>query len=119
MRPPRPLHGARWWLRFGAAGGAALVFALTLFSASPVAHGWLHEKGGRAHDTASTPETAGEESGCPVEMFANGVSLPLEAPLAAPIGLFDLRPEARAPDFISLVSPRFLHQPERGPPAMG
>lgn len=100
--------------RLLAGGCAALVFALTIFAASPVAHGLLHDDGhDHHHDQASTDDT------CAVVLFAGGVSLPV-GPLA-------ITPPTIVPQGVSpvtaadvfLVSPRYLRQPERGPPVSG
>lgn len=93
--------------RFLAAGSAALVFALTVFAASPVAHDRLHD-----HD-----HPAQAEDRCAVVLFADGV-----VPMLDPLAVTPPAPIAR--DFVAataadifLVSPRYLRQPERGPPA--
>lgn len=90
-----------------AAGGAALVLALSVFAASPVAHNWLH----------ADSDHATREHGCAVVLFADGVSLPLD-PLAVPLPIEatrELSPSTAAEVF--LISPRYLRQPERGPPS--
>ena len=89
-------------------GCAALVLALTIFAASPSAHGLLHDHG---HCHAVSDE------GCAVVMFASGISLPV-APLAItpPANVVQgISPVTAAEVF--LVSPRYLRQPERGPPS--
>ena len=88
-----------------AAGSAALIFALGLFAASPVLHGQLH------HLSDSTLD-----DGCAIMLFANGVSMPLAA-TAPPPPSADWR-EGRpvSSTEILLDSPRYLLQPERGPP---
>ena len=93
--------------RLLAAGCAALVFALTIFAASPTAHGLLHDDD---HQHADSDEA------CAVVMFASGVSLPV-APLAItpPTSVVQgISPVTAAEVF--LVSPRYLRHPERGPP---
>jgi hypothetical protein len=94
--------------RFIAAGCAALVLALTVFAASPVAHSLLHDD---AHQHAV------HEEPCAVVMFASGVALPV-APLAItpPMAILQFVARATAPE-IFFVSPRYLWQPERGPPS--
>lgn len=94
--------------RLLATGCAALVLALTIFAASPSAHGLLHDDG---HSVATG------EDGCAVVMFASGVSLPVAPlsvtpPVSVPQGI---SPVTAAEVF--LVSPRYLRQPERGPPS--
>ena len=92
--------------RLLAAGGAALVFALTVFAASPELHSLLH----RATDTA-------HDDSCPVVLFAGSADVPV-AVLAAPVP--PLTSPLLAPAIareIFLSPPRYLRQPERGPPA--
>jgi len=96
--------------RILAASCAALVLALTLFAASPVAHAWLHSDDS---DHAGHPAAA---DNCAVVIFANGVAPDLgQLALGAPVAV----PRAVSPataDDVFLVSPRYLRQPERGPP---
>lgn len=106
MLLPRILR-AELLRRFVAAGSAALIFALTLFAASPAAHERLH---------ACEHHTTTVEDGCAIVLFANGVAPALDALAIAP-------PQATARDFtpataaeIFLITPRYLRQPERGPP---
>ena len=91
-----------------ALGCAALVLALTIFAASPSAHDFLHD-----HDHCH----AVDDEGCAVVMFASGVSLPV-APFALtpPTDLVQGISPVTAAD-VFLVSPRYLRQPERGPPS--
>jgi hypothetical protein len=91
--------------RLLAGGGAALVLALTVAAASPQLHDWLHASDGSSGD-----------DGCAVTLFASGVALPLGAvALAAPsLDWHEQAPVAVAEIF--LAAPRYLHQPERGPP---
>ena len=91
-----------------AAGCAALVLALTVFAASPVAHSWLHLDA----DSHATTDT----DTCAVTLFASGVALPVgpiavTPPVAVP---HTILPATAAEVF--LISPRYLRQPERGPP---
>ncbi len=108
--------------RIVAAACAALVLVLTVFSASPVAHDWLHavEKQHTCSEhPASPPARASAEHDCAVVLFASGVDLPV-----GPIALTTPRVVAQgispvtAAEFY-LVSPRYLRQPERGPPDLG
>lgn len=105
--PNQPASIADRLRRLLAVGCAALVLALTVFAASPVAHESLHDH---------TDGHAAESDDCAVVMFASGVSLPV-GPLAIappiPIGGGDSRVEVAE---IFLVSPRYLRHPERGPP---
>jgi hypothetical protein len=109
--------------RMVAAGGAALVLALALLGASPVAHHWLHTEagvctGGHGHEHHHKG-TTGEDPGCAVVLFAAGVTLPVTAPAllppcAVPVGVSPVI----AAD-VYLIAPRYLRQPERGPPELG
>lgn len=105
MRARRHSTLPSFWRRSLAAGSAALVFALGLFAVSPQ----LHE---RLHSDTGLP--AGDM--CAVVLFASGVSAPVafEAP---PPPVADWH-EAYgiAPVEFHLDSPRYLHQPGRGPP---
>lgn len=96
---------AEFLRRLGAAGGAALVLALAIFAASPELHHWLHSDASTASD-----------DGCAVALFAGGVSVPLGAIAVVPPAA-EWRETLHAPVVeILLVTPRYLRQPERGPP---
>jgi len=98
-------HRADLFRRILAGGAAAMVFALGVFAASPVLHGWLH-------DQNTTPAN----DGCAVVLFAAGVSMPLGAvTLAPPTAAWREFTRPVAPEIL-LASPRYLRQPERGPP---
>ena len=91
--------------RLLAAGAIALVLLLSVLAANPELHRCIH---GDAD--------AGHEDGCAVVLFAHGVSAPFDtAVLAATPAEWTVlsRPETVE---IFLTSPRYLHQPERGPP---
>lgn len=122
-RPVAPL--ASPLRRILAAFCAALVLALTLFAASPGAHDWLHaaekqhtcsQHADSAPVAKSTPAPAAADHECAVVLYASGVDLP--------VGPIALLPPRLAPQGVSpvtaaevfLVSPRYLRQPERGPP---
>jgi hypothetical protein len=93
--------------RLGALGAAVLVLALSSFAASPQLHDWLH-----------ACDHADEDQGCPVTLFAGGVPLPVEQPaVAAPVVLHGAA-SAPAFDEVFLTKPRYLLQPERGPPVV-
>lgn len=82
-----------------------MVFALAVFVASPALHNWLHDQG----------RSAGDDT-CAVVLFASGVPLALGIPAVLPPSV-----EWREPSHVEvteffLVSPRYLRQPERGPP---
>lgn len=99
------------WLAFlrrvVAASGAALMLALSILAASPSLHGTLHETD---HQEAS-------DAGCIVAQFAGGVAVPAQATAPLPeAAAAERRIDANANDHFG-ASPRFLHPPERGPPA--
>lgn len=111
--PTHPLRRADRLRRLLALGCAAMVFALTIFAASPEAHGFLHHDDG-CPGHGHVPADA--EDSCAVVLFASGVSLPvgplfITPPTAVPAGI---SPVTAADVF--LISPRYLRQPERGPP---
>jgi hypothetical protein len=92
--------------RLLAAGSAALVLALSVFAASPVAHDSLHDHGVQRGDDT-----------CAVVLFASGVALPLDVPAVVPPSS-EWQPAIPAVAAeILLTSPRYLHHPERGPPS--
>ncbi|MES2692627.1 MAG: hypothetical protein V4773_04080, partial [Verrucomicrobiota bacterium] len=102
MSRPAAIHVSPF-RRFLAALSAALVLALTLISASPAAHEWLHQV--EQHHTcqhhhapvkAKPAATADSEHDCAVVLFASGVDLPV-APLA-------LTPPSAVVDGISAVT---------------
>lgn len=116
-RNPRP----DWLRRLLAAAGAALVLALTIFAASPAAHDWLHAAGstcgGHAHGHDHGPARDGDDdAGCAVVLFASGVDLPVEPAAAIPprVVAQGVTPVTAAEPLF--ISPRYLRQPERGPP---
>ena len=106
--------------RLGAAAAAALVLVLTVLAASPAAHAWLHAapEGCAGHTHVPAPEEHDADQGCAVVLMMSGVELPLEPLSPLPPRLIagsDLRVTAAAPD---LRHPRYLRQPERGPPGL-
>ncbi len=109
--------------RILAAACAVLVLVLTIFAASPVAHDWLHavEKTHTCHEhpAPASPASAGDDHDCAVVLFASGVELPVgPVALTPPRVLTQGVSPVTAAEFY-LVSPRYLRQPERGPPSMG
>jgi len=109
MPAPRTrFHPADWPRRLCAAACAALIFALTILAASPRAHEWLH----------AGQDTHGDD-GCAIVLLANGVSLPLGAIAATPPSVEWRAQAVFAAAEIFLASPRYLRQPERGPPSVG
>ena len=91
--------------RLLAAGGSALVLALTLLAASPSLHEHVHDATHTHHDES-----------CPIVLFASSADAP-PAPLLAPAPSLTAHTLApTAPRELSLSRPRSLHPPERGPP---
>ena len=94
-------------LRRGRATGCAVVvFALGLLAASPALHGELHH---------GTPAPAGDA--CAVALFAGGVALAVPVFAPPPHSTDHHAPRVVVRAEILLDSPRYLHRPERGPPA--
>ncbi|MEO5961147.1 MAG: hypothetical protein ABIZ49_05155 [Opitutaceae bacterium] len=92
--------------RLMAGGSAALVLALTVFAASPKLHDELHAATNVAHG-----------DGCAVALFASGVSLPVAGLAALPPSIEWRTQTSAVAEEIFLASPRYLRQPERGPPS--
>jgi hypothetical protein len=117
----RPRHLADLFRRLLAAGCVGLVLALTAVAASPAAHEWLHQveqehtcQHHPAGAKSPAPHTADHD--CAIVLFANGVDLCVGPfALTPPVALVaSVSPvTAATPD---LVAPRYLRQPERGPP---
>ena len=121
--------------RFTAALGAALVLVLTILAVSPSLHAWVHAEPadsaahaacshGHAHHShtpvpAPAPDSCDDDSGCIVNLFAQGgselVTAPavLPAPRLADLGTF-LSPSA----FCAPSAPAYLLPHGRGPPAV-
>jgi len=102
------MRQSRWadsFRRVLATGCAAVIFALGLFAASPSLHEQLHHKAGASSD-----------DGCAVVLFAGGVSMPLAVMAAPPPSAEWSEPAYAVSTEIFLDSPRYLLQPERGPP---
>lgn len=106
MSPASRATFADFLRRLFAAGGAALVLALTVFAASPSLHNLLH----------SATDTVHDES-CPVVLFAGTADVPTAA-IAVPLPPVTWQTAAPiATTQLFLSPPRYLRQPERGPPA--
>jgi hypothetical protein len=91
--------------RIGAAWAALLLLVLTLATASPTLHGWLHSAGVDADDS------------CAVVLFASGITA---AATVIAIALPSVAwPACRVAPYQELfvTTPRYLRLPERGPPA--
>ncbi len=91
-----------------AGGSATLVLALAVFAVSPHWHEALH-----AESTAATNE------GCAVDLFAHGLSVPLGGLAVQPTLISPRAGETPPAREIFPPAPRYLHQPERGPPFLG
>lgn len=117
-KPNRPLPAPLRALAFALAW---LVLGLTIVSASPEAHAFVHQpeqaasSGHCDHDHSAPTESA--EHVCAVVLFSGGVDLPTADFLPLPaMALVPAAATEYAPLF--LPAPRYLRQPERGPPAV-
>jgi hypothetical protein len=103
IRQARPLPLLR---RLLAAGSALLVLLLVAASASPALHARLH----------ADPHATGGDHTCAVVLFSSGLALATTAtPVIPPPRAWSACALA-TPDELLLDSPRYLRQPERGPP---
>lgn len=91
--------------RIVGAGLAVMVLLLTVCAASPTLHEEMHCAG-----------ESGSDDQCAVVLFTNGVSLPAEPITFAPTWSVQCASVVSTAEGLFLVSPRFLRQPERGPP---
>lgn len=85
---------------------AGLVLILTVLAASPSAHHLLHD---------GKPDVAAEDA-CAVILFATGVAQPVGPLAVAPPTAIAHSAATFRTNEIFLITPRFLQQPERGPP---
>ena len=98
--------------RFIAALGVALVLLLGVAAVNPVVHAHLHDADHAGHDTAP----AASPHACAVDLFANGITFALAAiAVTAPAVAWRERPLPAVAE-LYLTPPRYLRQPERGPP---
>jgi hypothetical protein len=96
---------AHTFRRLVAAGAVALVLTLTVLAASPQAHEHVH------HDCHHD-----EVHSCAVVLFAQGVWTTFDVvTVPAPRETWSAYVPLSRPE-LSLVAPRYLRQPERGPP---
>ena len=96
--------------RLLALGAAALVLLLTVLAVSPQLHTSFHDH----HDDCTAENT--QDEGCVVTLFAAGVTAaPAPLVVVAP-PTTHLRAEFSPHSEIFVTPPRYLHQPERGPP---
>lgn len=115
MRTSRPtLPPASVLSRVLAGFLAGLVLTLALLAVSPDLHERLH---GGEHRHAHATDL-GDDDGCVVQLFAHGITTPLALiPVAPPAANWGT-PAIIQPR-LYLSAPRYLHQPERGPPLIG
>ena len=103
----RPLH-LPVRLRVVAVCAAALVLALSALTRAAALHASIHER-----DHLAVPHG---EAGCAITLFAQGVTLPAGTDaIVTPERTWRMTAQRPAGE-LSLPSPRYLHQPERGPP---
>jgi hypothetical protein len=107
MLATRTMLNADGLRRALALASAALVLALTIFAASPTAHEWLHDA-----------DITLEDHDCAIVLFASGVSLPVGPVHVTPPVEARARVSPATAAEVFLVCPRYLRQPERGPPTV-
>ncbi len=98
---------------------AWLVLGLSLVSSSPEAHAFVHRAEQASTADCDHPHPAPVESaehGCAVVWFAGGVDLPAADYLPLPVETVVAAAESGRPALL-LAPPRYLRQPERGPPS--
>lgn len=98
-------HPASLLRRLMAGGLAALVLTLSLLAVSPETHHALH-----AGDSCQAEES------CPIVLMAAGVDLPPVAPIVLPPVVLPDVPATLVESTVFVPEPRYLRQPERGPP---
>lgn len=108
--------------RVVAGGLALLVIALGLAQVSPDAHALAHGQhehahAGCDHGPVADKPVGDEDHRCAVELFGQGTELPV-APSVAPSCWTWTDPTFPAPAELYLSAPRYLRQPERGPPVV-
>ena len=88
-----------------AVGAVVLTLLLTAAAASPALHAWLHG------DT--TPDANDD---CAVVLFTQGITLAATAIAVAALPQVWRIARAWSAEEVFLTAPRYLRQPERGPP---
>lgn len=107
---------------------AGLVWVLGLLAVSPALHQWLHElevshrqevdqHAGCCHHGTHAPLEADTEDGCVVQWFAQGIETGAGAIVWEVIWSAVPIDGVLTPVWVDLKAPRYLRQPERGPPA--
>ena len=91
--------------RLVAAGGVALVLALTILSVSPALHAWLHGE-----------KQLDPNDDCAVVLFAHGLTPALAALVLLGLFLTPRREKLPQPAVLLLVAPSFDLPPGCGPP---
>lgn len=97
-----------------------VVLALAVLAVSPDAHAWLHAHERNSRTAASdNPSNAPDNDGCAITLYTHGITAALDIPrLAAPKEDWWQMPAA-IQQALYLSVPRYLRQPERGPPVVG
>ena len=100
---------------------ALLIFALVCAVQSPAAHAWLH--GGHAVRSAGHPDAqvvpdGPDEAGCPVTLFAQGLTVPLVTPVLDVPRLLAAPQSPPTPAAVAAAAPGRLHPPAQAPPAL-
>lgn len=100
---------------------AFFVFGLTLAAQSPLAHAWLHKTSktaciDHADKSASAPD-GDTETGCPVTLFAQGLTLPINSPELIAPGAIPTPALPNPPLAPATNEPERLHPPAHAPPA--
>src|ERR1700677_3853665 len=99
--------------------GIVLVLALTIFSASPELHGWLHGHEPGAADVSHHDghgQVPCDDEGCVVTLFAQGLVLPLALMALAFTGQTLRLLDFALCDRVIPESPRYLRLPAQAPP---
>lgn len=107
---------------------AWLVFGLTLASVSPEVHAFAHGHAGEAtqghgsahaHDHDHDAPATDADHRCAVVLYAHGAALPVVAVELPPPPAADRESATNGRPELFLTTPRYLRQPERGPPVLG
>jgi len=101
----RQKHFLELMRRLIAAGGVALVLALTVLAVSPALHAWLHGE-----------NQLDPNDDCAVVLFAHGLTPALAALVLLGLVLRPRLEQPSAPDLLFLVAPSFDLPPGCGPP---
>jgi hypothetical protein len=105
--------------RIVASLGIVLILALTVLSASPELHGWLHGHEPGATEAAHQDghgQVPCDDDGCVVTLFAQGLLLPLALLSLAFTGRTVRLADFAFGDRVIPESPRYLRLPAQAPP---